>query len=170
MAVRSENHLSAARLRFAHILVNDRLMYRYANAPEPLRSRQAEQMVILIEGTRHSAEAVMTIRHDKREGERFDPTCDRRLQHADISHIVCSERIEAQRKPSLLFGAIVRRKDTIRHSTLSGTCAIDSLRLARGSRYQPSAIEEVHAIVILLNHSTLPMIGLAYRSMDTPGC
>ena len=73
MAVRSQDHLTAACEHLPRILVNDRLMRRYIHTAVFLRTGKAKHVVILIDGSAHRTQRIVAVRQHIRNREPLKP-------------------------------------------------------------------------------------------------
>lgn len=69
VAVRTENHATALSHHFAHILVDDRQIGGHKDAAVLARGRQAEEVVIFVDGAAHGTEAVVAVGEGVRQGK-----------------------------------------------------------------------------------------------------
>ena len=94
VAVRAEDHLSAAAHHFAHILMDDRLMRGHINASVFFRGGQPEHVVVLIDCAANGAQAVVAVGQHIRQREPLKPRRARRLDDADIRDVVRRHRVK----------------------------------------------------------------------------
>ena len=69
MAVRADDHAAAAGHLFTHVLMDDGNVGRYEDAAVFLGCRQAEDVVIFIDGTADGTKRIMTVRQYVGKGE-----------------------------------------------------------------------------------------------------
>ena len=130
-------------------------------------------MVILIKGSTCHTEAVVAVRHHKGNRELLDSAGNRRLQHADIGHVMGRQRIKTEAEAVLLTGGVVLLQNGISDGPPPGGGPIQTSRKALLLRETFSAVQEEDAAVGFLNHGNASLYGWStasfYRSMDTPG-
>ncbi len=106
VGIGTEDHFSAARRAFAHILVNDGKMRGNIISAVFFRGGKPEEVVVLIDRSAHGAERIMAVGERIRNGEFFKSACLRRLDNTDVSNIVRSQFVELQFQRSVLFGSV----------------------------------------------------------------
>ena len=113
MAVRTQNHLTAAGHHLPHILVNNSNMRRYEDPAVLFTGRQTEHMIILIDGTSHRTQRVMAVSQHIGQREALHPGCLCRLNNPHKGNVMTRHRIETD--PQLLHvpGGIMRFQNRI---------------------------------------------------------
>ena len=111
VAVRPEDHLSAARVHLAHVLVNYREMRRYENAAVFFRRGQAEYVIILVDRSADRTQRIVTVRHHIGKREFFESGRSRRLNDPDERDVVARHRVEALLQMIHVIRRIVRLQD-----------------------------------------------------------
>ena len=96
MAVRAQNHLSAAGVHLPHVLVNDGNVGRNKNAPVLFRGGEAEHMVVLIDGSAHGAQGVVAVCQHVGHGEMIHPRSLRGLYNPHERDVMGSHGVKAK--------------------------------------------------------------------------
>ena len=96
MAVGAQNHLTAACVHFAHILVDNCHVRGHEDAAVLFGSRQAEQVVVLIDGAAHGAQAVVAVGEHIGHGELFQTGSAGCLNDAHKGDIMAGHSVEFQ--------------------------------------------------------------------------
>jgi len=158
VAVRCEDHPAAAGHGLPEVLVNHRLV-RGNEYPSILSSRrQAEQMVVPVDGPSHGAQAVVAVRQDIRHREGLHPAGPGRLDDPHIGDVVRRQRIETDLHDPRIFRPVVCGKNPISHGSLPGFSRVD-LSSGPGSETrlrQPTADRFRIAGIRLLHDQTTP--------------
>ena len=94
MTVRADDHAAAAGHLFTHVLMDDGDVGRYEDAAVFLGCRQAEDVVVFIDGAADGAERIMTVCQHVGKGEFFHSRCLSRLDDADKSNVMGSHGVE----------------------------------------------------------------------------
>jgi len=108
VAVRPQNHAAAFGHHFAHILVNDRQMRGHENAAVFARRRKTEEVVILIDGAAHRAQAVVAVGEGVGNGKFLEAAGARGLDDAHIGDVVGGQGVEADAQHVLIGAGVVR--------------------------------------------------------------
>ncbi len=95
MGIGAQDHLAAAGVHFTHVLMDDGHMGRYIDTTVLPGCRQAEKMVILIDGAAHSAKGVMAAGQDVRYREGIHARCFGSLDDPHVRNVVACQGIEA---------------------------------------------------------------------------
>ena len=96
VAVGPQDHLPAAGHPFPHVFMDDGHMGRYIKAPEPLHRRQAEDMVVLVDGAPYGGQAVVAVGQDVGNGEMVQAAGNGRLDDPHIGDVMAGKSIELQ--------------------------------------------------------------------------
>ena len=118
MAVRAENHLAAAGVAFAHILMHDRLMRRKKDRTVLFRSAHRKQMIILVAGAVGITKRVMAAGEHERYRKFLHAAGNRRFQYTHVRHILTDERIKADLQPLHIARDVMRLQHAIGHRLL----------------------------------------------------
>ena len=108
MAVRSEDHLSAACQHLTRILVDDCLMRRNIDAAVFLCAGQSEHVVILIDRAAHCTETVVTVCQNVRNRKFLESRSTRCLDDPDECNIVGRQLVKLDLQILHITGSIVR--------------------------------------------------------------
>ena len=76
--------------------MNDGRVSRHKLPAETPGRRKAENMVVLVDGAAHRAEAVVAVRQHVRNGERLKSARESRLNDAHVGDVVRCESVEPQ--------------------------------------------------------------------------
>ena len=96
MAVRSEDHLSAAGVHLTHILVDNRQVRRHINAAIFFGSGKTKQVVILVDGAAHCTQTVVAVGEHIGHRKLFQPGSPGGLHNAHKGDVVAGHGIEFQ--------------------------------------------------------------------------
>ena len=98
MGVGTQDHIAAGGEGLTGILMDNRLVGRHIDAAVLLGRREAEHVVVLVDGTAHCAEGVVAVGHRVGQRESFQSAGASRLDDAHIGNVVGHHRIEADTK------------------------------------------------------------------------
>ena len=157
VGVGAEDHLAAAGLHLAHVLVNDGDVRRDKDAAVLLCGGQAKDMIVLVDGTAHGAQGVVAVGEHVGYGELGHSRGLGRLDHAHIGDVMAGERIEAQAQATHVSARVVLSKDPIGDGPLADRIRVGELE---GVLHSPGhallgddrlPIHEINATVIQLH-------------------
>ena len=118
VAVGAKDHAAAAGHHLAGVLVDDSLVCGDEVAAVLHGSRQTENVVILVDGAAHGAEAVVTVGHHIGHGELFQAASLGGLDDAHVGDVVGDEAVKLQVKLALLLPHLVAAEDLVGHGLL----------------------------------------------------
>ena len=95
VGVGTENHVAALRHLLTHILVDNGLVSRHVDATILLSSRQAEYVVVFVDGAANSAERVVAVCHGIGNGEFLQAAGAGCLDDTHIGDVVRCHGVEA---------------------------------------------------------------------------
>ena len=152
MGVRAEDHFAAASHRFTHILVNNAHVRRNEDAAVFLAGRQAEQMVVLIDGAAHCAQAVVTAGQHVGQRKFVQTRSPCSLDDANIRQVVACDGIKFDFQIFRVTAGIVRLQNAISNRAFFCFFLIER-RFCVLFLYQSLAIQQVDTGIIQLNHA-----------------
>ena len=151
MGVRAEDHFAAASHRFTHILVNNAHVRRNEDAAVFLAGRQAEQMVVLIDGAAHGAQAVVAAGQHIGQRKFVQTRSPCSLDDANIGQVVACDGVKLDFQIFRVAAGIVCLQNVVSNRAFFGFFLIK-----RGFcvlfLYQSLAIQQVDTGIIKLNH------------------
>ena len=151
MGVRAEDHFAAASHRFTHILVDNAHVRRNEDAAVFLAGRQAEQMVVLIDGAAHGAQAVVTAGQHIGQRKFVQTRSSCSLDDANIRQVVACDGVKLDFQIFRVAAGIVCLQNVVSNRAFFGFFLIK-----RGFcvlfLYQSLAIQQVDTGIIQLNH------------------
>ena len=153
--VGTQDHLAAAREVLTHKGMDDRDMGRNEDAAVLFGSREAKDVVVLVDGAAHGAQRVMAVGEHVGQRELLHARGARRLDDADKGNIVARHGIEANLERLGVAGRIVCLEDRIRDGSALGilrrlrNAALSSL----GLRHNLATAAQVDAVLVQLNHT-----------------
>ena len=112
MAVRAEDHPSAAGHHLPYIGMDDRQMRGDKLSAVPLRGREAEKMIVLVDRPADGAERIMAVGHDIGDREALHAAGDRGLDDTHIGDVMRGEAVKAYTV------IILRAGDVMRHDNI----------------------------------------------------
>ena len=153
--VGTQDHLAAAGEVLAHKGVDDGDVRRDENAAVLLGSREAKDVVVLVDGAAHGAQRVMAVGEHVRQRELLHARGARRLDDADKGDVMARHGIEANLERLGISGRIVCLEDRIRDGAALGilgrlrNTALGGL----GRRHNLAAVAQVDAVLVQLDHT-----------------
>ncbi len=111
VGVGAQDHLAAARELLPHILMDDGQVRRHEDAAILFGRRQAEPVVVLVDGAAHRAQAVVAVGQDVGQGELFQPRRPRRLDDAHEGDVVAGHRVKLDLEVVLVAAGVVVLQD-----------------------------------------------------------
>ncbi len=164
VGIGSQNHGSAFCKHLPGELVDDGLMRGYVDAPVLLGRREAEHVVVLIDGAANRAEAVVAVGQDVGNRELLEARSPRRLDNAYICNIVAGQLVELDIEFLIVPGHVVAVQNAPGHGRLRSRRLVRSLPPGgkRRSRLRPvfhklCPVYQIHTLVVKL-HSSLLLI------------
>ena len=118
VAVRPQDHPAAAGHHLSGVLVDDRLVGGDKVAPVLDGGGQAEDVVVLVDGAAHSAQAVVAVGHHIGDGELGQAAGLGGLDDAHIGDVVGDEAVKLQVKLAGLLLLVVAAEDLVGHGLL----------------------------------------------------
>ena len=164
MGVGAEDHPSAAGVHLAHIAVNDGLVGGNEFAAVPFGRRQAENVVVLVDGAADGAQGVVAVGQHIGQRKFLQAGGPRRLDDAHIGDVVRGHGIEFQPQRIHIPGGIMSGQNTV------GNGLFASLRRAAralGCGDQAPAVIKNALVVYLYHENTsvfLPQSGRQWQS------
>ncbi len=135
--------------------MDDRDMGRDEDAAVLFGSREAKDVVVLVDGAAHGAQRVVAVGEHVGQRELLHARGARRLDDADEGDVVARHGIEANLERLGVAGRIVCLKDRIRDGAALGilgrlrNTALGSL----GLRHNLAAVTQVDAVLVQLDHT-----------------
>ena len=129
VAVGAQDHLAATGHHFTGVLMDDRQMGRYEDAAVLAGGGQAEEVVVLIDGAAHGAQAVVAVGERVGHGEAFQAAGAGRLDDAHIGDVVRGQGVKTQAQGGVVPGSrVVGGQDVPGQGILTGSGAVDAAR------------------------------------------
>ncbi len=129
VAVGAQDHLAATGHHFTGVLVDDRQMGRHEDAAVLAGGGQAEEVVVLIDGAAHGAQAVVAVGERVGHGEAFQAAGAGRLDDAHIGDVVRGQGVKTQAQGGVVPGSrVVGGQDVPGQGILTGSGAVDAAR------------------------------------------
>ena len=151
--VGTQNHVAALHHGLAGELVDDGHVGGHVDAAVFFRSREAEDVVVLVDGASHGAERVVAVGERVGQGEGFEARGAGRLDDAYVGDVVAHHGVEADAH-LLALGAI----DVVGAENLVGYGLFACL-VGRGHAFSAFgkrlAVEQVNTVVDEFNHSAI---------------
>ena len=152
VAVRTENHATALSHHFAHILVDDRQIGGHKDAAVLARGRQAEEVVIFVDGAAHGTEAVVAVGEGVRQGKFLKAAGPCGLDNAHIGDVVGGQSVEADAQHVFaLRGRVMRGQNARGQGVLPGGVKIHAFGAGFFGALQGCAVND-HGVAHKLNH------------------
>ena len=152
VTVGTKNHFAAAGQHFPGILVDDRLVGGHIVAAVFYRRRQAEGMVVGVDGAAHGAQAVVTVGEHIGHRELRQTAGLGGLDHAHIGNIMGDETVERQVQQAVAAAGVVGAEDAAGHGLLPG-CRHGGCGLTDG------AAGPEDGKIVQLDHRIAPLSG-----------
>ena len=111
VGVGAQDHPSGGGVPLPHIGVNDRLMGGDKFAAVLLGGGEAENMVVLIDGTAHGTQRIVTVGEHVGQGKGGEAGSPGRLDDAHVGDIVGGHGVEFDLQPFRVAGGVVRPED-----------------------------------------------------------
>ena len=147
--VGAENHIAAGGKFLAGIGVDDGLVRRHIDAAEALGCGQTEDMVILIDGAAHSAEAVVAVGHGIGQRELRESACACRLDDSYVGDVVGNHRVKTYLKPRIVAGGVMGCENAVGDGSLAGLVRRNRSGFLRNAVYQvDTALVEGYTSVV----------------------
>ena len=118
MAVRSQNHLSAARQHFSGKLMDHRLMRGDIDSAVALRAGQAEHVIVLVDRAAHSARTVVAVGQHIGNRKFLQSAGPCRLNDPHKCNVMGSQLVKLNFQLFHISGRVVSRKNPISHGIL----------------------------------------------------
>ena len=152
MGVRAKNHLTTASHRFTHILMDNTHVRRNEDAAVFLTGCQTKQMVVLIDCTAHSAQAIVaTGQHiGQRKFVQTRSSCS--LDDANICKVVACDGIKFDFQIFRVAAGIVRLQNAISNRAFFCFFLIER-KFCVLFPYQSLSIQQVDTGIIQLHHA-----------------
>ena len=153
--VGTQDHLAATGEVLTHKGVDDGDVWRDEDAAVLLGSREAKDVVVLVDGAAHGAQRVMAVGEHVGQRELLHTRGARRLDDADKGDVVARHGVEANLERLGVAGRIVCLEDRIRDGAALGilgrlrNTALGSL----GRRHNLAAAAQVDAVLVQLDHT-----------------
>ena len=153
--VGAQDHLAAAREVLTHKGVDDGDVRRDEDAAVLLGSREAKDVVVLVDGAAHGAQRVVAVGEHVGQRELLHARGARRLDDADKGDVMARHGVEANLERLGISRRIVCLEDRIRDGAALGVlrrlrnAALGSL----GRRHDLAAAAQVDAVLVQLNHT-----------------
>ena len=123
VGIGAKDHFAAARKALAHVLVDDRHVGRHKDAAVLLCCRQAEAVVILVDGAAHSAQAVVAVGQHIGDGELFQPRGTGRLDDAHKGDVMAGHGVKLDLQVFGIAAGVVGLQNAVGHG--AGLCVLD---------------------------------------------
>ena len=117
MGVRAKDHFAAAGKLFTHVLVDDSQMRGHKDAAVLFGSRQAETVVILVDGAAHGAQAVVAVGEHIRDGELFQAGRAGRLDDAHKGDVIAGHGVKLDLQVFGIAAGVVSLQNAVGHGT-----------------------------------------------------
>ena len=153
--VGAQDHLAAAGEVLTHKGMDDRDMGRNEDAAVLFGSREAKDVVVLVDGATHGTQRVMAVGKHVGQRELLHARGTRRLDDADKGDVVARHGIEANLERLGVAGRIVCLKDRIRDGAALGIlgCLRNAALSGLGRRHNLAAAAQVDAVLVQLDHT-----------------
>ena len=153
--VGTQDHLAAAGKVLTHKGMDDRDMGRNEDAAVLFGSREAKDVVVLVDGAAHGTQRVMAVGKHVRQRELLHARGARRLDDADKGDVVARHGVEANLERLGVAGRVVCLKDRIRDgAALSILGRLRNTALGSlGHRHNLAAVTQVDAVLVQLDHT-----------------
>ena len=153
--VGAQDHLAATGEVLTHKGVDDGDVRRDEDAAVLLGSREAKDVVILVDGAAHGAQRVVAVGEHVGQRELLHARGARRLDDADKGDVVARHGVEANLERLGVAGRIVCLEDRIRDGTALGIlgCLRNTVLGSLGRRHNLAAAAQVDAVLVQLNHT-----------------
>ena len=153
--VGAQDHLAAAGEVLTHKGVNDGDMRRDENAAVLLGSREAKDVVVLVDGAAHGTQRVMAVGKHVRQRELLHARGTRRLDDADKGDVVARHGVEANLERLGIAGRIVCLENRIRDGAALGIlgCLRNTALGSLGRRHNLAAAAQVDTVLVQLDHT-----------------
>ena len=153
--VGTQDHLAAAGEVLTHKGMDDRDVRRDKDAAVLFGSREAKDVVVLVDGATHGTQRVMAVGKHVGQRELLHARGTRRLDNADKGDVVARHGVEANLERFGVAGRVVCLKNRIRDGAALGilghlrNTALGSL----GRRHNLAAAAQVDAVLVQLDHT-----------------
>ena len=153
--VGTQDHLAAAREVLTHKGMDDRDMGRNEDAAVLFGSREAKDVVVLVDGAAHGAQRVMAVGEHVGQRELLHARSARRLDNADEGNVVARHGVEADLERLGVARRVMCLKNRISDGAALGVlgrlrnAALSSL----GRGHNLAATAQVDAVLVQLDHS-----------------
>ena len=117
VGVRAKDHFAAAGKLFTHVLVDDSQMRGHKDAAVLFGSRQAEAVVILVDGAAHGAQAVVAVGEHIRDGELFQAGRAGRLDDAHKGDVMAGHGVKLDLQVFGIAAGVVSLQNAVGHGT-----------------------------------------------------
>ena len=152
MAVRAQNHFSAAAEHFPGILMNDGLMCRHKDTAVFFRGGKPEQVIVLIDRPADSTQTVVTVGERIGQWKFFHTAGSCSLYNADIGNVMGNHRVKAYAESPILRIAAVVPHNLISHCAVFRLFRLCSKGIEDPApRIKHTMIDQFHLIHYLLS-------------------
>ena len=162
VAVGAENHFAAAGQQLPGVLVDDGLIRGHIVAAVLHRRRQAEGVVVSVDGAAHGAQAVVTVGEHIGHREFLQTTGLGGLDDTHIGDVVGDETVECQVQQPAAAAGVVGAEDAVGHGLVPRGLA------AGGSRMHGAVLPDHAAVVQLYHHVATPFGKFRMAGCGTP--
>ena len=159
VGVGPQDHLAAARKFLPHILVDHRQVGRHKDAAILFGRRQAEPVVVLVDGAAHRAQAVVAVGQHIGQREPGHARCPGRLDDPHKGDVMAGHGVKLDLQVILAAAGVVGLQDAPCNGTFFGLVHSRSVKAQRGQgrrgagiRRDPLAMRQICAGAGALDH------------------